>query len=419
MKRLSDIALQFGRSCQSPRTGFVHLFMDQPKSDTIPVYENFCFALALIRQKTAEGISEGKDILERLYAFQAPEPTLWKGNFPVYLHDFPRCWNPLQSLKVAPLLRRLLRDFSHVLDSEFKEKTNRAIVGLLQHAEQQRTRRPLLPLWERRYWALQGKTTPCISATSSEEWAEELISSDLLGMSTDDFAKLVHPILGVYCGPCREEAQEGPSPKPTLLEWWTGAEANQPHPLQLELAALPDRHDLEPTLWSGSINGWTVRQDQSVALSYSQEFVRCLWPGSHSLVIPKMLGRSRIEEKERGVKLTLDLPEEFDVSQNDLVELAAFTDVSPETEIFINGQKASVFGLGDQVEIRTPNKTVTLTFNLIEGSGDFCGHLSRSNRPLQKSCKGEALFEAFDWKIALRTLRRSAKSQLSLTFSLT
>jgi hypothetical protein len=129
--------------------------MDQPGSDTIPAYENFCFALALIRQKSAEGVSEGKDLLERLYAFQAPDSTVWKGNFPTYLHDYPRCWNPLQSLRIAPLLKMLLRDFSHVLDSEFRAKTKAAIEQMLEHAEHQRSRRPFLPLWERRYQALK------------------------------------------------------------------------------------------------------------------------------------------------------------------------------------------------------------------------------------------------------------------------
>ena len=425
MKRLSDSAAQFGRSCQSPRTGFIHLFMDQPGGDTIPVYENFCFALALIRQKSADGVSEGKDLLERLYAFQAPDTTLWKGNFPVYLHDFPRCWNPLQALRITPLLKMLLRDFSHVLDSAFKEKTKAAINQMLLYAENQRERRPFLPLWERRYQALQGEATPSVDRESAEAYAEELITSDLLGLSTAEFTKLIHPALGIYCGPSSEEPQERFEAKPSLLEWWAGSERyNRPHPLQLELAALPDRNTKEPALWSGEIAGWTVRQKESFAMSYSNEncskpdqtLFRCTWPGAHlhSLTIPTGNSTTRIEETERGAKLIFDLPEEFDVSRNDLIELSAYVNISSETEIFINGKKATVFGLSDRVEIRTPRLTAILSFDLIEGSGDFCGHISRSNRPLQTACKGEQLYDSFDWKIALRTLRRSSKALLSL-----
>jgi hypothetical protein len=191
---------------------------------------------------------------------------------------------------------------------------------------------------------------------------------------------------------------------------------------------LPDRYAGEPSLWSGEISGWTVRQSESYALSYSNSataqakgtLLRCVWPGSqlHSLSIPTGNGPAHIEEMERGAKLLFDLPQEFDVSRNDLVELAAFADASAETEIFINGKKASVFALGDNIEIRTTRLTATLSFELVEGTGDFCGHLSLSNRPLQKACKGERLYDAFDWKIFLRTLRRSPKALLSLSLTI-
>lgn len=123
-KRLkaSDLAVAAGRKRQSPRTGFVHLFAaDETATDTVPIYENFCFALALFRQKTGESVLEGKELIERLLAFQTET-----GSFPIYLHDYPRCWDPLMPLKIASLLLILVRHFSPVLGEELREKIDRA-----------------------------------------------------------------------------------------------------------------------------------------------------------------------------------------------------------------------------------------------------------------------------------------------------
>ena len=426
MKRASDLAVQFGRTCQSPRTGFIHLFLDQPGGDTIPVYENFCFALALIRQKTAEGVSEGKELFERLFAFQAPANTLWEGNFPVYLHDYPRCWNSLQPLCIAPLLRMLLKQFSSILNPEFKEKAAAALAGLLASIERHRARKGLSPFWERRYQALLGHSVLFEEPASAEAWAQELITADLLDEGKRNISRLVHPLLG-YTGPGSEEAQERFEPKPTLLEWWMHPNRSyRPHPLQIELAALPDEGEEPSTLWSGEAGGWQVRQTPESTLSFSdaasgegeKNLLRCRWEGTaliHSLAIPGALGRQRIEGTERGVEIIFDLPETFDVSQNDLIEAAAYCNVSEETELFVAGEKASNFGLGDSVEIRTPKLLLRLRFDLVGGSGSFCGQISRSNRPLQTSCRGEELYSAFDWKISLRTLRRSADACLRLS----
>lgn len=427
MKRPSDLTVQFGRACQSPRTGFIHLFCDQPGGDTIPIYENFCFALALIRQKTAEGVSEGKDLLERLFAFQASSATLWEGNFPVYLHDYPRCWNSLQPLRIAPLLQMLLLQFAHVLDPEFKEKAAAVIKGLISSIEKHRERKGLSSFWERRYQALLGHSIPFEEPKSAEGWAQELITAQLLGEGDLNVSRLIHPALGIYAGPGIEEMQERFEPKPTLLEWWVNPNRSRlPHPLQVELAALPERVEKVSSLWSGETGGWQVRQMPESALSFSDAasgqkeklLLRWNWAGSsmiHSLSIFGALGKQKIEEIERGVRIFFDLPNEFDVSQNDLLEAAAYCNLSQETRLFIANEKASIFYLGDPIEIRTPKFSLQLQFDLLDGTGDFCGQISRSNRPLQTACRGEDLYSAFDWMISLRTLRRSSEARLCLS----
>src|SRR5689334_5032749 len=96
--QLVDLVVAAGRRRQSLRTRFIH------DEELIPLYENFCFALALFRQKTAACVTEGKELIIRLLAFQAVD-----GNFPTYLHDFPRCFDFQMSLKIAPIFIYLLR----------------------------------------------------------------------------------------------------------------------------------------------------------------------------------------------------------------------------------------------------------------------------------------------------------------------
>ena len=85
-------------SALHPRTGFFH------DNELIPIYENFCVAFHLIRQNKVAEVQEGRRLLERLFAFQAPD-----GNFPLYLHDYPRCFQSVMALRIAPILYHLLQ----------------------------------------------------------------------------------------------------------------------------------------------------------------------------------------------------------------------------------------------------------------------------------------------------------------------
>lgn len=106
-----ELALTAGRKRQSPVTGFVHHCYENPDhcQETIPVYENFCFALALLRSRTVDNILEARALLEKLLAFEVG------GHFPVYLHEFPRCrFEGLRS-KLSSVIFYILRDFQTVL----------------------------------------------------------------------------------------------------------------------------------------------------------------------------------------------------------------------------------------------------------------------------------------------------------------
>ncbi len=76
------LALEAAGHYRSASTGFIHFNYSKENSlETIPLYENVCFALALIRTKRRESIQEAKELLEHLLAFEVI------GVFPLDLHE--------------------------------------------------------------------------------------------------------------------------------------------------------------------------------------------------------------------------------------------------------------------------------------------------------------------------------------------
>ncbi len=404
--RAVDLCLAAGRKRQSARTGFVHLFAgDEAVSDTIPVYENFCFALALFRQKTGEAVLEGKERIERLLAFQDPH-----GNFPIYLHDFPRCWDPLMPLKIAPVLILLSSEFDSILGCELKEKIKQSLQKLLVCAEARRSEKPYAPIWENRYLACSGQPLNEIDAMrfSAQDWHEWIVTAQIADWK-GDFPIPYNTELEAFLGKGSIELQEKGEPKPCLVEWiaaesTTGISSRRllrDHPEQLYLAPL---FPIELTHPSAA----------DCEMHASEGNFRLLWKGASSLHSLAACNASRISIEENRAELYFDLSDEMKIGRDDLFEASLFTDFSPDTEVFIEGKKGTLFRLGEKISIQTPSLKVELRFDLLSGEGDFCGHHFRGNRPSQTACKGANLYEAYDWQIGLRTLRRSAPCTLRI-----
>jgi hypothetical protein len=339
---LVKLAVQAGRKRQSPRTGFVH------DGEVIPIYENYCCAFALFRQKTKESVLEGKALLERLLALQCT---------PVFFHDFPKCYDFQMPLKVAPMLIHLLRLFGPVL-GDLKEKIEEAL---------KRLTRPEKPAWENRYRACVGEPLLPVDTSqfSPQDWLEWVITSQLVGDSHFEipYDEELQMILG-------HDVQEKAEPRPHPIDWALAeGKIFKEHPLQL-LAAPLFPISFTPIPWKPTS-------------------LRIFWKGTtiHSLV---------------GKGTVFDLPEGGELG----FEASVFADIN--TSIFVEGKKATVFRLGDKVTVKTSTKEISLRFQLTQGEGDFCGHIFRSNRPNQIE-KG---YETYDWQIGVRTLRRTPTAQL-------
>ncbi len=377
--RFIDLAVNAGKKRQSPRTGFVHYFpKDESALDVIPVFENFCFALALFRQKSGDAIREGKDLVERLLGFQTEN-----GNFPVYLHDYPKCWDFHLGLKVAPVLVHILADFSSVLNAEYKAMLEKALTKMVQP--------PKSPLWDHRYKALRGEKVTPPELSSPQNWFDWIVSDQLM-----DKENKVYPIpynreLSVFLG--RFLVQEQGEPAPLPIEYVL-AEKDGFSSKRLV-------RDHINQLYSALLYSFASSSETNAPFYWQDNLSRLLWKGSslHSLILPHAV--------KTGECFVFELPDGVEVTRDDLFEIEIFTDISPETSLYINDEKSMVFYLGDRVSIRTPLLSIDLRFEILKGEGEFCGGISRSNRPGQVSCVGPNQYEAYDWTIALRTLRRN------------
>lgn len=419
---MQTLSLLAAKKRQSPRTGFVHFFGADPEAvDTIPIYENFCFALALCREKRSETVLEAKDLLKRLVSFQGEE-----GNFPIYLHDFPRCYDPFAGLRLGSILVKLVGEFEPVLGPELKLKLEKALSKILDHARKRRDEKKLPPLWELRYAALCGTDFSVSEELFSpvDLW-EHAVSCGLQGI---ECSVPFHEGIGAYAGPTYGDAQFGLEPMPQAIEYVACKELTSRlkaiRPAQIGTVAC----DALQISSVDAFNGWIVNQGDSFHMIAAKQTeknsgfahaLRVLWKGEilHSLVLPRSHAAIKADPVGQQMEMEIALPEQFDPLEDDHFEICLYLDAHPENQIGVDGARATVFELGQPVHIRSGEFSLSLRFELIGGEGQFCGHLHRGNRPCQTANVGANLYEAFDWKIGLRTLRRKGACTLKLVVS--
>lgn len=369
---LIDLALKAGRKRQSPQTGFLHI------GDTIPVYENACFALALFRSRLTDDVLEGKRILERLLGFEV------NGHFPIHLHEYPECRDWSLSSRMRPIFHAVLRDFGPVL-GELMPKIEATLARIVS--------RP-------------SKEEP----QTATEWGEALIAAQ---MSTDQeiVQRAVshwHPELFAYTGPC-VHAQDGHLPALTLYDLFmiqmaetVPARFLEEHPLHLQAALVYPLGEV------------ALAETKPYALHLSDTVFKLMWGDRErpfSLFCQQKQGKMNAIEVDDGVELTFVLPEKLPEEGREQMEIRFFLSYLPEISLFVNQKKATTFQLSDEVEIKSPSLQLKMTFVQSNSDDQFFGHLSMANRPTQLRT---SVFESYDWQIGLRTIRRSPQSSIKV-----
>lgn len=408
--RAVDLSLHAGRSFQKEQTGFVHLCYQSKDGahDTIPVLENALFALSLFRTRLSDPVLEGIALIEKLLPFEV------EGNFPVYLHEYPNCADLFLGIRLLPVLFWILHDFSNVL-KDLRGQIEACIERIVKKNEGES-----LPAWAAdRLKALEGEAPR--EPENLTEWGEALISLEIAEARGAQVEPLLakawtlwDPELFLYKGKCKRRDQLKGEGAFSLFGLYL-SDWNRQFPKSAEE---PHRIHLKGSLVRPLKSALPKAISESPFVQFTKDALCPLfvsWKGEkavHSFVFAK----KHLEVDGSGEELILSYPEEIPEEEDRMCEANFYFNYHEEHQIFVNGVKASAFQEGDFVEIRSKNLTIRLSF-AGEG-GTFFGHLMRGNRPSQHGCVGEAKFAAYDWRLALRTVKRGAEATIRVQVAL-
>ncbi len=417
-----ELNLAAGKKRKSTQTGFIHYCYTSPpgeQQDTIPLYENFCYTLAMLRSRLSDHVLEAKTLLEKLIAFEVG------GNFPIYLHEYPECNDRSLSLHILPVLFWALRDFHSVLGDALCTQLDRMIERILLHAERIHAEKPLgAAAWVK--WTAYTDPRQLNKQTfkTAADWAHYLISLQIAHAKGTDISKCLANIgnrwnsqLHTFLGPNLQEKTE---PELTLFDLFFGHAQNSyatraliDHPIHLQAALVHPIHSID-SVKTGSFEHFLSDDPRQGYVAF--------WGDkklTHSLCCDHR--RSSMEGKiaEKDAELLFTLPDGWEPTEQPEMSLSLFCNLAEEHNLSINGQKGTAFQVGDQIEICMEGRKIAIEFSCVEGNGIFFGHLLRGNRPTQQSCVGSHRFDAHDWQLAIRTIRRSAHCVLALKVSVT
>lgn len=360
---MRDKIIACGRRLQSAQTGFVHL------QDTIPMVENFLFALALFRSHTSEQMLEGKEIVNRLLPFQSEE-----GNFPLFLHDFPNCKELFCAAKVLPPLYWLVKDYGSLLGEPVKSAAKKVVNYCLKHVSQAPDHIAIL---------IAGGA-PALGRLLGMEVEDELekfhnpaywYSPTLLGtllialqmrpeLHWEDFRRHLSETWhqGCYAAPHLYDPRYQTSPFAHLHQiYMQGGEPNL-------YAALIKPAPLDPPLYpvfkSGPLFQFTQSETEASYVSSQGIPYQLLFSAEGKQHRLRLRTEGKVEK--RGEQLLITHAKEG----QELFSLEL--DTCEGTAIWMNGKRSVVFHLGDEIEFLSRKMKITLQ----SGSGEVMGHLS-------------------------------------------
>ncbi len=359
---------------KSKQTGFIHYNYHAKDGchDTIPAFENACHILDLLRTKQAENLYEAKFLLEKLLAFQTPS-----GNFPQYIHEYPMCYDGLAAFYLLAPFFHIHREFHHILPNTL-ENAIRRMQDYCQTVPYASPHQIAL------LKASLGEPLGALQAESASVWSDLLVARSMTNqdLPLDDLEKKWHFPSNTFIG--LSELQDGKKPGKTLLDVFMGCDLGN-HPVMLR-KALVKPLNLTPKTASSLIyckthkpcppaKNFHLMSWDGLVCQNSQHYLQCL----QELQMDFTYSGEMPEKCEKQIELKFFYPHDGQI------------------------QPATTFRLKDPVKMGP----FTLTFTLLEGQGEFYGHISRGNRPAQ--IRTDA---SYDWQIGLRTVRRDSNVKL-------
>lgn len=453
LRKLIELSIAAFRKKRSEQTGFIHLFYhakEETADVAIPLVENFLYAWTLLRSRTVENIAEAKNLLERLRHF------VQGGNFPVYLHEFPECKDRMVGIQIGAILQALLPPFQQVLGQELRDQLTELCKILTAHAWKIHQERPL-PFTYALRLACTAKALGLTGADAFLEtlrlndgrsaWTSPAAMGEMLAALYSVYPSLHHspwrafwdhiqetwhrPTCS-YVGPGLQEFQVGFEPQVTLYDLYLGMLAGQfskrvfmegPHLYQVawvlpnedmlrEKNELPYAYALVPRK-----KGWNPATDRSF------HPLKLVWGTPERLHTLVCQGgnceSSSWSAHDEQMELIFDLgtPPNSEDREN-AREVCFFLDFAEEHRWVFAGQRSTTFKIEDEIILEHPQLKLSLRFKVLEGEGQWMGHLMRGNRPAQLALKGAARYNAYDWQLFLRAVHRTGPCRLQATLTL-
>lgn len=474
MRQFVDMAVSEGRRRYSEQTGYLHYCYDrsEPPHLPIPVYDNILFALALLRSRTMDNVNEAKRILSHLLHFQSDAAEgnfpIYLHDYPfckdrflgvnigVVLFQIINGFQPVLgsdlNQKLASALRKLVvyllktqgeksapyhlavkiaalaiavgRKFG---DSEMEKQGDSMLDGLHKNPD-------------RSAWY-------CPSSIGAILLGLTLVYQKLSDSPWSDFWHHLnatwHRHTSCYVGPAVREWQWAKEPQVGIYDLFMcyfQGELSKRVLIQtashLEAACIPSKAEIldelsYPFSKQGEITQahWQLYCDKEIAYSIidinrlplnpamerGMSLLRVVWGDMdrvHSLVCQHpQTGRVEVIANGDHLEMLFFLEGEVDLEDRDKsYEIAIYLDADEGGNFLVEGHKASTFLLDEQLTLSSGNYQFQLSFALDQGDGHFQGHRRLGNRPAQVANKGSQRFEAYDWEIVLRTIRRSPTS---------
>lgn len=461
LKQVYDLALGTGRSWQNAQTGWIHYcynLEDEEVHFPIPVYENFLYALALMKSKVGDNIQEAKQLLEKLLAFQSE-------SFPVYLHEYPVARDKWIGIQLLPIYALVFDGFQQILGETLKTALTASMEKLVQHTLKQLAEQPphyhlsiklggtlehLGRSFQKNDWKAQGESLlqTALQNEDRRAWLSPPLMGDMLVGLLLAYPKIKESPwkdlwetlceswsirIGAFSGPSWREYQSGLEPQLTLYDLfmsvYSGAfpyRAFADHPIQLQAVLISDAQDLFPhDLHEIRQDSWFVKQREKCTLGVMSKTdevpqawekgytpFKILWGNLNRYRSLVMQGGNcktiSYEITEKGIDLIIELDEPIEKDDRERHrEICLFTEYYESDQLLVSEEKATAFKLNDHVTLHSENHHFKIVFQQIQGSGEFMGHIMKGNRPSQINTKGKHRTEAFDWMIFLRTIRRT------------
>lgn len=392
---LEKLALASGKKRLSSQTGFIQ------DRDAISILENFLYAYALFRSKTVENICEGKAFLEKLLAFEV------EGNFPVHLHEFPKCLDSRFSSYLLPPIFYLFRDFSTVLGEDLSNKLSALSERIVRYLQKQPS---LSAAANGRLTAFLKTFDPTIwTPKSPEEWGEYCVCAQMAQVDIPEHPPIWNSFLSTYIGSTKERIQEGYSPKVTLLDFF------MPPCSERSLG------EHQALLKAVLVHPWQTQmprsQDKPYAVFIEELQKQCFtlyWGSSqqvHSLVLESKKGTWSFAPSSQGWIATYQYDSEVP-SEEDCVEWAFYLNESASHTVQIDQHAATLFHPGQEVSILSEGMKITFHVQADSADGVWTGHILKGDRSFQR---GTALpYGGYDKKLGWRTVRRKPQASITL-----